>query len=241
MDPIASANVSVHDPPRLGSWNHVDLEKRIPTGLLQLVGSEARCQVETIIDGGCCSWQRMRSWRRTRSGRALGCPRDPAGDKPPWQIQRLDRHNALPAPHHQTERNTRLHFMIIERFGGSRNTYQFWKGAKTPNKPSENRRSAQGSSKLSLTYYNPKWAEMHTTKDVATGRWQATMQCSDSFTGLETSTACSLSVARCRLHLGSTRALEIVMYDGSMFKAQYSTILLREGSYKEQLCLPIYH
>jgi hypothetical protein len=94
---------------------------------------------------------------------------------------------------------------------------------------------------MTLTYYNPKWAEMDTTKDVATGRWQATMQCSDSFTGLETSTACSLSVARCRLHLESTRALEIVMYDGSMFKAQYSTIWLREGSYKEQLCLPIYH
>jgi len=110
--------------------------------------------------------------------------------------------------------------MIIERFGGSRNTYQFWKGAKTPNKPSENRRSAQGSSKLSLTYHNPKWAEMDTTKDVATGRWQATMQCSDILTGLEASTACSLSVARCILHLGSTRALEIVMYDGSMFKAQ---------------------
>lgn len=124
--------------------NHVDLEERISNGLLQLIGSEARYQVETIIDGGCCSWQRMRAWRRTRSGRALGCPRDSAGDKPPWQIQRLDRHNALPASHHQTERDTRLHFMMIERLGGSRNTYQFWKGAKTPNEPSENRRSAQG-------------------------------------------------------------------------------------------------
>jgi len=80
VDSIASANVSIHDPPRLGTMSISKSAFLNPTGLLQLVVRLAaklrRSSIAAVGRGEGCG---------LGVGPALvGCPRDLAGDNPPW-------------------------------------------------------------------------------------------------------------------------------------------------------------